>query len=95
MATFLAILKLLPAIIAAIRSLEEFIPISQAGKSKLDIILDTMKEAGAEVAGLVPMVISLINRLVGLANKTGVFSTTPTGTNVPVPTPVNIGGTPV
>ena len=41
----LAYLKLFPAILAAVHALEEAIPLPQAGKQKLDLLLAMVKTA--------------------------------------------------
>lgn len=62
-----------PAIIAAIKSLEEFLPADGAGKAKLDIIRQVIEityEASKEVW---PYIEKTIEILVSAANSLGVF----------------------
>ena len=82
MKTLLAILKLFPAIIAAVRAIEEAVPITGAGKDKLDLILDIIKSvydsandlqdefAWDKLSGIV---ISIIGKLVSMFNALGIF----------------------
>ena len=73
MSTFLFILKFLPLIIEAVKQAEYFIPLSGAGKAKLDFALGIIQDAaGGE---LVPAGTAekAIGRVVDLANATGVF----------------------
>ena len=67
------ILKLIPALIAAIKGVEEFIPISGAGKAKLDLIQTTMESSYADIASIWPVVAKVIDGLVNIANQFGVF----------------------
>ena len=82
MKTLLAILKLLPLVLAAVRAIEEAIPLPGQGKKKLDLILDILKtayEGGSDLAKeftwekLVALVVPMITRIVGLHNELGLF----------------------
>ena len=74
MQTALFILQLIPTIIAIIKSVEEAIPVSGAGKDKLDAVLQMVQDACPRAVEVVPQVVKIINTLVGLFNKTGVFA---------------------
>ena len=73
MATFLAILKMLPAILDAVRSLEAFAPIPEQGKAKLDLILGIANDVGGDALKMVPIITGLVNRIVAFANAVGIF----------------------
>ena len=73
MNTLLAIVQLIPAIIAGIKALETAIPNTGAGAAKLDAltqIIQTSYDAGNE---LVPIIQKTITILVGLFNQLGIF----------------------
>ena len=69
----LMILQLFPAIIAAIKSLEEFLPVDGAGKEKLDIIKKTLEIADSTSKEIWPMLEKIIGLLVSAANTLGIF----------------------
>lgn len=83
MTYFLLALQLLPAIIAAVKALEREIPISGAGKEKLDLIVG-VAEAVFETApsdvsnlnreSLIKTIISMVGRIVSVLNTLGVFT---------------------
>ena len=82
MKTLLAILKLLPVILEAVRALESAIPLPGQGKKKLDLILDIIKsayDASSSLAKdisfekLVAVVVPMIARIVDLHNTLGLF----------------------
>ena len=83
MKNVLAILKLLPELLAAIRAVEEAIPLPGQGRKKLEFILDIMKlvhEASAEISRevtwdrLVALIVPVITRVVGFYNEVGIFT---------------------
>ena len=69
-----ALLQLLPAIITAIRAIEEAIPGKGLGEQKLAAIREILEAASGQVALFWPLIEKAIGVLVGLFNKTGVFS---------------------
>jgi hypothetical protein len=82
MKTILAILQLFPAIIAAVQAIENAIPVSQQGKVKLDLVLDTVKTAyDAEESvrkdfswdKLAGVVVTIVGKVVATFNALGVF----------------------
>lgn len=73
MQTLIMILKLIPSIIATIKAMEEFVPLPQQGKMKLDCILSIITDVYGDAKTLVPEITKVINNLVKLANATGVF----------------------
>jgi len=69
----LLILQMFPAIIAAIKSLEEFLPAEGQGKVRLDVIRQVIEityEASKEIW---PFIEKTIEILVKAANSLGVF----------------------
>ena len=83
MKKLIAILQLLPAILAATKAVEEAIPIPGQGRKKLDLILDVVKTAydgGSDIARdfswdkLVAIIIPIITKIVNLHNELGLFS---------------------
>jgi hypothetical protein len=74
MSTLLAILRILPAIIAAVKAIEDLFPGGGQGPAKLNLILDIIKTAGAEVEPLIPQITSVIGKVVAFANAVGAFT---------------------
>jgi hypothetical protein len=73
----LTIVKLIPVAIAAVKSIEEFLPVSGAGKQKMDLVMGTIQDAfdGITTAwpSIAPVLEKFISGLVSLANAFGVF----------------------
>lgn len=81
MSTFLAYLKLLPAIIDAVIAIERAVPIPGQGKAKIDLILALIQQLSAEIhdipiASLTATVSNVITTVVAFLNAVGVFHTT-------------------
>lgn len=77
----LMILTLLPKILDAIKSIQEFIPKEGAGQAKLEMLKDIMTETSPEAQKMMPAVERIVTIAVNTANKTGVF----TSQAVPIP----------
>lgn len=88
MNTVLLILRIFPLVLAAVRAVEEAIPLPGQGKKKLDLVLDVLQsgyDASSELASgfswekLVTVVVPMIERIVDLHNELGLFqkSTSP------------------
>lgn len=82
MNTVFAILKLLPLVLAAVKAVEEAIPLPGQGKRKLDLVLDILRtayEGGMDVARefswekLVTIVVPMVTKIVDLNNELGLF----------------------
>lgn len=73
MQTFLALLKLLPALLAAVQSLEAAVPASGCGSAKADLLIGICKDVAVESADMAPMVQKLIDRIVALFKAVGAF----------------------
>ena len=73
MQTLLTIAQLLPAIIAAIKAIEEAIPGSGQGEAKLAAVRGIIEAVDASYKSLWPQLQPIIGVLVGLFNKTGAF----------------------
>jgi hypothetical protein len=69
----MTVLSLFPAIIAAVKSVEEAIPGSGNGKAKLDIILNSVLAIGEAAKSMVPIITSVIGIVVAGFNAAGVF----------------------
>ena len=69
----MTILTLIPSIINAIKAVEEAIPGSGNGKTKLTIILDSIMAASKEATALVPALTSVIGIIISGFNASGVF----------------------
>lgn len=69
----LIILKLLPAIIAAIKAIEEAIPAAGKGAEKLAAIRGIIEAVDASAATLWPQIAATVGVLVTLFNTAGVF----------------------
>jgi hypothetical protein len=83
MKKLIAVLKLFPVILAAVRAVEEAIPLPGQGSKKLDLILDVVKtvyDGGNEIARdfswdkLVAIVVPMIAKIVDLHNQLGLFT---------------------
>ena len=68
------VLKLLPAIIVAIKAIEEAIPGSGKGEEKLAAIRAIMEAANGQISLYWPLIQTAIGVLVGLFNRTGAFA---------------------
>jgi hypothetical protein len=77
MEKLLTILKLLPAIIAAIKAIEEAIPAAGKGSEKLEAVREIIETVDGAVVTLWPQIAAVVGVLVGLFNKTGVFAKAP------------------
>lgn len=74
MNAFLSILSAIPGIIAAIKAVEAAVPNPGQGQAKLDAVLSLVQAADANLQQYAPQLPSVVSTLVGLFNKTGVFS---------------------
>lgn len=73
MNTVMIILQLIPALIQAMKAIEEAIPGSGQGEQKLAAIRGILEAVDAGVAKLWPQISSVISVLVNLFNTAGVF----------------------
>ena len=73
MQTLILIAQLLPALIAAIKAIEEAIPGQGQGEAKLAAVRGIIEAVDAGYKGLWPQIQPVIGVLVGLFNKTGAF----------------------
>ena len=74
LSTASSLLQLLPAIITAIKAIEEAIPGKGQGEMKLAAIREILESVSGQVTTLWPFIEKTISVLVGLFNKTGVFA---------------------
>lgn len=73
--TLTTILNLIPAIITAIKAIEDAIPESNAGAEKLAAIRKIIEVAYGQAITMWPIIEKTIGILVELFNKTGTFTT--------------------
>lgn len=73
MNTIVTILNLLPALITAIKAIEDAIPGSGQGEQKLAAVRAILEAVDGSVAKLWPQISAVIGVLVGLFNRTAVF----------------------
>lgn len=73
MQAIIIIVQLLPALIAAIKAIEEAIPGQGQGEAKLAAVRGIIEAVDAGYKGLWPQIQPVIGVLVGLFNKTGAF----------------------
>ncbi|MEK7753219.1 MAG: hypothetical protein AAB654_14945 [Acidobacteriota bacterium] len=75
-------MKLLPAVLAAVKAVEEAIPLPGQGNKKLELVLDVLKSAydgSTDLAKqfsfekLVALVVPMIAKIVDLHNALGLF----------------------
>jgi hypothetical protein len=64
----ITVLRLLPAIVAAIKALEEALPVSGKGKDKLAALRTIMVNIDSGVTAIWPLVESVVATVVGLMN---------------------------
>ncbi len=74
LSTATALLQLLPAIITAIRAIEEAIPGNGQGELKLAALREILESVSGQVSSLWPYIEKAISVLVSLFNKTGTFT---------------------
>ena len=72
--TATTILNLLPALIVAMRAIEEAIPGQGKGEDKLAAIRAILEATNAQIGALWPTIQTVIGVLVSLFNKTGAFT---------------------
>ncbi len=73
MKTVLAILSLIPSLIATIKAIEEAIPGSGAGEAKLALIREIMESAHSNITDLWPAIEKAVALIVATMNKIGEF----------------------
>ena len=85
MNTLINILKIFPFVLAAIKAVEEAIPLPGQGKRKLDLVLDVLKTAynassdlskQFSFSELVTLVTQMVGKIVDLHNALGLFDKT-------------------
>lgn len=85
MKSLLAILALIPELIRLVKSIEKEIPVSGAGKQKLDLVLSsvqTIYESSADLSKSIPwedlerIVTAIVGKVVALLNQLGLFAPT-------------------
>ena len=74
LSTATALLQLLPAIIAAIKAIEEAIPGQGQGEAKLAAIREILESVSGQATTLWLFIEKAIGILVALFNRTGVFA---------------------
>lgn len=72
-ATAIAILNLIPAIITAMKALEEAVPGKDMGGEKSAAIKSILEATNSQIGTYWPLIQKTIDVLAGLFNKTGVF----------------------
>lgn len=73
MNTLLLIVRLLPAIIEAIKAIEAAIPERGKGNEKQSAVLGIIADTVDDASKMLPAIANVITRVVGLFNATGVF----------------------
>lgn len=73
MNAIVTILNLLPALITAIKAIEDAIPGNGQGEQKLAAVRAILEVVDGSVAKLWPQISAVVGVLVGLFNSTGVF----------------------
>ena len=69
----LMFLQMVPAIIEAVKKIEEFIPASGWGKEKIAAIRESLSVIFKEIDSVWPAIEVFVSAMVKLANLTGVF----------------------
>ena len=73
MGNLVIILQLIPALITALKAIEEAIPGSGKGEQKLSAIRGILEAVDGSITSLWPQISSVIGVLVTLFNTTGLF----------------------
>lgn len=73
MGNIVIILQLIPALITALKAIEEAIPGSGKGEQKLSAIRGILEAVDGSITSLWPQISSVIGVLVTLFNNTGIF----------------------
>ena len=73
MGNIVIILQLIPALITALKAIEEAIPGSGNGEQKLSAIRGILEAVDGSITSLWPQISSVISVLVTLFNNTGIF----------------------
>lgn len=76
MGNILIIFQILPAIINALKAVEEAIPGQGHGEAKLAAVREMVEVVDGGLKPLWPQMLGVISSLVSLFNKTGVFTST-------------------
>jgi len=71
-----AVFSLFPAVIAAIKAVEDLLPESNKGADKLELIREIVIDTDKEVKENWPLVEKIIASVVAFCNKFGIFKTT-------------------
>lgn len=74
MQNILIIFQILPAIINALKAIEEAVPGQGNGEAKLAAVREMVEVVDGGLKPLWPQLLGVISSLVSLFNKTGVFS---------------------
>ena len=69
----LMLLQLIPALIQAVKSIEEFYPGAGQGKEKIAIIRELMESSYSEIKDAWPAIEKAVAMIVSLANTVGIF----------------------
>jgi hypothetical protein len=67
----LQILQLLPAIFAAVRAIEEALPLPDKGREKLDLALEAITAANESLTAFIPQLTKVVAAVVRFYNATG------------------------
>lgn len=70
----LTIIKLLPAIIEAVKQAEYFASKTGVGGAKLEFVLGVVQDVYPDAATILETIAKVVSRIVELANKTGIFN---------------------
>ena len=73
MGNIVIILQLIPALITALKAIEEAIPGSGQGEQKLAAVRGILEAVDGSITSLWPQISSVISVLVTLFNNTGIF----------------------
>mgnify|MGYP000952101419 CR=1 FL=1 len=73
MGNIVIILQLIPALITALKAIEEAIPGSGQGEQKLAAVRGMLEVIDGSISNLWPQISSVISVLVTLFNNTGIF----------------------
>ena len=74
MGNILIIFQILPAIINALKAIEEAVPGQGNGEAKLAAVREMVEVVDGGLKPMWPQLLGVISSLVSLFNKTGVFS---------------------
>lgn len=74
MKNFLEVVKIIPAIVEAMKVAETIVPLSGKGAAKLQFVLGVLADTVGDISPILETVTKVISRITALFNSTGTFN---------------------